>query len=225
VANQYLRKTRLHVEGRDDLYVIAELLKASGFQMDKEPRDVQIDEAAKGDEGHGRDKVLALIKTAVKASTGNAVAFVIDADKSASATWNAIRHRIEEAIKDAGGKSKLPQPFPGEGVVIDLPELKSRVGVWVMPDNSNPGILEDFLKELVTSGNNLIPHAESSTDEAIKLGAGFSKEAKSKAVIHAWLAWQEQPGCPFGIAIKSRYFDADASSAKKFLEWVRKLVD
>lgn len=225
MANQYLRKNRLYVEGRDDLHVIAELLKASGFQMDKEPRDVQIDEAAKGNEGHGRDKLLALIKTAVKASTGNALSFVIDADKSALATWEAVRHRIEEAIKEAGGSSKLPKTFPADGLVIDVAELKSRVGVWIMPDNNNPGILEDFLKELVKDADKLIPHAKSATDEAIKLGAFFSNEAKPKAIIHAWLAWQEKPGCPFGIAIKSYYFDANAPSAKKFVEWVKKLGD
>jgi hypothetical protein len=225
VANQYLRKTRLHVEGRDDLYVIADLVKASGFQLDKEPRDVQIDDAAKGDEGHGRDKLLALIKTAVKASTGNAIAFVVDADNSASSTWDAIRHRIEEAIKEAGGSPKLPKTFPTDGFVIDIGELKSRVGVWIMPDNKNPGILEDFLKELVNRADKLIPHAVSATDEAIKSGASFSNEAKPKAIIHAWLAWQAKPGCPFGIAIKSHYFDVKAPSANEFVAWVRRLVD
>lgn len=70
MANQYLGKNKLYVEGRDDLFVVADLLKANGFQMDVEPRDIQIDDAAKGDEGQGREKLLALIKTAVKASTG-----------------------------------------------------------------------------------------------------------------------------------------------------------
>jgi hypothetical protein len=225
VANQYLCKNRLHVEGRDDLCVIADLLKASGFKMDKEPRDVQIDDAAKGREGQGRENLLALIKTAIKASTGYAIAFVIDADKSAASTWEAVRHRFAEAIKEAGGSPKLPKTFPIDGLVIDVTELKSRVGVWIMPDNSNPGILEDFLKELVNGADKLIPHAISATDKAIKIGATFSKEAKSKAVIHAWLAWQNKPGCPFGIAIKSHYFDTNAPSAKKFVKWIKKLID
>lgn len=225
MAKQYLQNARLYVEGRDDLYVIADLVKANGFQMDDEPRDVQIDDAAKGDEGQGRDQLLALIKTAVKASTGKAIAFVIDADKSASSTWNSVRHHIEEAIKDVGGTPRLPKNVPTDGYVVDVPELKNRVGVWIMPDNEKPGILEDFLKSLVKNGDKLILHAESATDDAIKLGAPFSKLAKPKAIIHAWLAWQEKPGCPFGIAIKSHYFDHAAPTAKKFVDWIRKLVD
>ncbi len=225
MANQYKKKTILYVEGRDDLYVIADLLKTSGFQMDSHPRDIQIDDAAKNDEGQGREKLLELIKTAVKASTGKAIGFVIDADKSASATWDAVRNRIEDAIKDAGGNTKLPKAFLPTGLVIELPELKSKVGVWIMPDNKNAGILEDFLKQLVRNGDVLIKHAEATTDQAVKLGASFPNVAKSKAIIHAWLAWQEKPGCPFGIAIKSHYFNAVAPNAKQFVEWVRKLVD
>lgn len=224
MAKQYLQKTRLHVEGRDDLHVIADLLKGHGFQQDQEPRDVQIDDAAKGDEGHGRAKLLALIKTAVKASTGSAVGFVVDADESASSTWDAIRSRIEEAMNEVSGPSKLPKALPADGLIVDVAELKSRIGVWIMPDNNAPGILEDFLKSLVKSNDKLISHAESATDEAVKLGATFSAVAMPKAMIHAWLAWQKQPGCPFGIAIKSRYFDGNSPTAKKFVDWVNKLV-
>ena len=224
MASQYLRKTRLHVEGRDDLYVIANLLRASGFQMDQKPRDVQIDEAAKGDEGHGRDKLLALIKTAVKASTGNAIAFVVDADKSASSTWDAVRYRIEAAIKETGGNRNLPNTCPVDGLILDIAELKSRVGVWIMPDNTNPGVLEDFLKTLVASDDKLILHAESATSQALSLGATFTDEAAPKAIIHVWLAWQQNPGCPFGTAIRSRYFDSNAPTARMFVDWVHKLL-
>ena len=193
--------------------------------MDKEPRDVQIDDAAKGEEGYGRDKLLGLIKTAVKASTGSAIGFVIDADHSATSTWDAVRHRIEEAIKEVGGTPKLPQAFPVSGLIVDVPELKSRIGVWIMPDNSSSGILEDFLKTLVKAGDRLLSHSQRATDEAIQLGATFSAEAKPKAMIHAWLAWQEKPGCPFGIALKSHYFDHNSVTAKRFVNWIKQLVD
>src|SRR5436190_24268592 len=36
----------------------------------------------------------------------------------------------------------------------------------------------------------------------------------SKALIHTWLAWQEKPGRPLGLAITARYFDATASYAQ-----------
>lgn len=82
-----------------------------------------------------------------------------------------------------------------------------------MPDNGNPGMLEDFLQQLIKGGDPLIQHAKDSTAAATGMGAKFSKEARPKAIIHSWLAWQERPGCPFGIAIKSHYFDTAAPIA------------
>jgi hypothetical protein len=40
-----------------------------------------------------------------------------------------------------------------------------------------------------------------------------------KARIHTWLAWQENPGLPFGTAITARYFGADSQEALKFVNW------
>jgi hypothetical protein len=86
-------------------------------------------------------------------------------------------------------------------------------------------MLEDFLQRLVDEKDKLLPLAKSSTTEAKKTGAAFHATAEPKAVVHAWLAWQADPGCPFGTAIKAKYFDIDSPSAKEFLAWVRRLVD
>lgn len=109
--------------------------------------------------------------------------------------------------------------------MADIPELKSRVGIWVMPDNSNPGILEDFLQQLIDTQDPLLPLAKSSTATAKEAGAKFTISGTPKAVVHTWLAWQADPGCPFGTAIKAHYFDHQATSATQFLDWVRRLID
>lgn len=222
MANRYLRKNTLYVEGRDDLFAVAELLKARGFQMDVDPREVHIHQAVLDDKGFGRDQLLKLIGPAVKASTDKAVAFLVDADDSAAGTWESVRARIVSAV---GATFTLPAACPADGLVVDVPSLKSRVGVWIMPDNSSAGILEDFLARLVKADDKLLPIATSSTRDAKTAGAAFKPVAESKAVIHAWLAWQAEPGCPFGTAIKARYFDRNAPSADAFVTWVRRLVD
>jgi hypothetical protein len=51
----------------------------------------------------------------------------------------------------------------------------------------------------------------------------FSEPSTPKAQIHTWLAWQEEPGQPFGIAVTARYLDADAPHAQKLVDWVRRL--
>ena len=46
-----------------------------------------------------------------------------------------------------------------------------------------------------------------------------------KAQIHTWLAWQEKPGEPIGLAITKRYFDANAPHAQQLIAWVRQLFE
>ena len=50
-------------------------------------------------------------------------------------------------------------------------------------------------------------------------GARFASTAARKAVLHTWLAWQKEPGRPYGVAIKARYFGATSAAADQFLAW------
>ena len=88
-----------------------------------------------------------------------------------------------------------------------------------MPDNRQTGALEDFLRDLIEEGDPLLPHAEDSAGRAKELGARFGSTAVRKAVLHTWLAWQKEPGRPYGVAIKARYFGATSAAADQFLAW------
>ncbi|HST61263.1 MAG TPA: DUF3226 domain-containing protein, partial [Longimicrobium sp.] len=52
----------------------------------------------------------------------------------------------------------------------------------------------------------------------------FSPVHRSKALIHTWLAWQEQPGSPMGQAIGKRDLDAQAPQAQRFVAWLQRLM-
>lgn len=69
----------------------------------------------------------------------------------------------------------------------------------------------------------LFPHAEESTIRAKELNAHFSEEDSSNASLHAWLAWQKEPGLPYGSAIRARYFRHDSQAAQSFVIWFREL--
>ena len=216
MANNYRRSADLYVEGKNDLMSIANLLEAHAFQQVGSVRDVQIHDQK------GVTPLLDIVETAVKGSTGRARGFVIDADDSAKSAWTAIRQRIENATE---GSTALPSDCPANGWVGDVDYFKSRIGIWIMPDNTAPGFLEDFLQTIVPAGDILLPIARTATDAAQAAGAKFPDVAKPKAVVHTWLAWQETPGNPYGTAIKSKYFDPSAVSAQQFIQWVRRLVD
>lgn len=97
------------------------------------------------------------------------------------------------------------------------------VGIWLMPENTLPGMLEDFLHFLVPAGDNLWTLAEEVIEAVERQEQRFRPTYRSKAKMHTWLAWQEEPGKPLGQAITARYLKADAPHAQKLIAWMRNL--
>lgn len=155
--------------------------------------------------------------TAVQLSTGRAVGFVLDADSPLASRWAAVRHQLQSVGVE------LSSECPPEGFVGESPKYKSTVGVWLMPDNQHDGTLETFLRALISDQDPLIEHAESATGRAMQLGAEFAPADRLKVVVHTWLAWQEEPGRPYGTAIRAKYFTHDHEVAARFVEWFRRL--
>ncbi|MDE2873932.1 MAG: hypothetical protein OXU69_10630 [Gemmatimonadota bacterium] len=194
----------VYVEGRDDKHVIGHLLIRRG--ADPEGRLGFVD-------SRGKQGVLDAIRVAVGAGTGRSVGFVLDANDDPDATWRAVGSRLRRAGVDA------PDRIPQDGFVGESAEFGTRVGVWLMPDNRRTGALEDFLKDLIEVGDRLLPHAEASTAGAKELGARFPSVDTKKAVLHTWLAWQREPGRPYGVAIKAHYLRDDSDAARRFVLW------
>ena len=78
----------------------------------------------------------------------------------------------------------------------------------------------------VPVGDSLLPLVDAFLDSIPKPRRRFAVKDHSKARLHAWLATQEQPGKPLGLAIKARYLDAETAEVAPFLSWLRTaLVD
>lgn len=216
-----IERSNLHVEGDDDMHVVKHLLLRHGIDCpisgDSRPqRDFAAnvpDITAAGD----KSAVLAAIGTAVPVSNGRSVGFVLDADVEPQDRWRAVCGRLR------GFELDLPDEIPPEGFVGDVAELRARVGVWLMPDNQQEGALEQFLESLVDDDDSILPIAESSTSDALEKGAKFPEVKRRKAVLRAWLAWQEEPGLHYGTAIKARYFRKDSPTALAFVEWYKRV--
>lgn len=212
---QTLEPARLHVEGDDDKHSVIHLLIRHGVAYDAQPwpQDLPLLEEAKG-----ITKLLDTMDTAIRLSTGRVVGFILDADSPLSDRWNAVRARLIAASVD-----NVPATPPVEGFAGTSTKYRATVGVWLMPDNQQDGKLEDFLRGLIDEQNLLINHATSATDAATVLGATFSSADRIKAIIHAWLAWQNEPGLPYGTAMKARYFLHDTATSKRFVHWFKTL--
>jgi hypothetical protein len=209
-----LERPVLLVEGDDDLHSLAHLLIRKGINYDAKPWPALYPEiAVAGDVA----KLMKAIRLAVSVANGRSVGFVLDADADLMNRWGEVRRELLKVGIDAP-TAPVPTGFIGHS-----DRYQARVGVWLMPDNERDGSLEDFLKTLIADGDSLIEHASTTTDSASRLGAKFRPIDRTKAVIHAWLAWQEDPGRPYGKAIRYRYFSCDSVVAESFVTWFRSL--
>ncbi|WP_420636936.1 DUF3226 domain-containing protein [Candidatus Palauibacter sp.] len=199
------------VEGRDDEHAILHLVMRHGLTKETLSSFPWIEPSG------GKEGVLEAIEAAVSAGTDRTLGFVLDADDNLGDTWRAVASRLARV------DVQVPGEIPEEGFVDVSSRYRTRVGVWIMPDNERPGELEDFLEGLVDGGNPLLPHAQESTNHAKLLGAAFPDAKTGKAVLHAWLAWQDNPGRPYGTAIKSGYLRHDSEAAERFVAWFRQL--
>lgn len=210
-------RSQLWVEGTDDDHTIRHLLIRHGVDYDHRPWPAKVPAI---EQAGDKDKLLRTVRLSVSANSGRAVGFVLDADYSLQDRWQAMLSRLREIGVDA------PQDVPPEGFVGESQAYRTRVGVWLMPDNQRIGTLEDFLTTLVEDADSLLPHAQESTTQAKKThGANFRDVDERKAVLHAWLAWQEEPGLPYGTAIRARYFRSDSPVAERFVAWFRRLFE
>lgn len=200
----------LLVEGPDDEYVLKHICGNRGI-----PR---LDEV----KPHGgADTLLESIPVRLKASEdGDIVGVVIDADTDVKARWRSLRRRLINA-----GYQNVPADPAPDGTILDPPAqmLLPRVGIWIMPDNQTNGILEDFLQFLVPQGDSLFHHVQSSVATIPVADRRFSPLAEPKAIIHTWLAWQEEPGKPLGTAITARFLDPNVPQVDVLVAWLNRL--
>jgi hypothetical protein len=145
---------------------------------------------------------------------------VVDADDSAERRWPGFR----QALVDRGYRP-VPKTIPPEGLVLQRPELTvPTVGVWIMPDNTSPGRLEDFLHYLVRPGDSLWDRAGDAIDQLPVELRRFKDAYRTKAQMHTWLAWQKEPGMRMGQAVTRGVLDPRSSNADIFVAWLRRLT-
>jgi len=51
----------------------------------------------------------------------------------------------------------------------------------------------------------------------------YKPDHHSKAVIHTWLSWQDEPGKPLGQAITANLLKPETDLAQVFINWLKKL--
>ena len=202
---------RMLVEGSDDAHFLKHwALEALGYKLELKQHI------------HPCNGIDDLVRQAgvVLAESFSAAGFVCDADTNPTEVWTKLR----EALLEDGARV-LPERPESSGVVIPLGRRK--IGVWLMPDNESGGNLESFLTEVRSREEvqtALWTRAAVAVEEIPKEQRLFARKDLPKAALRTWLAWQKEPGSAYGVAVRIGCVDFDHSLARRFSDWLRRLL-
>ncbi|MBU1821185.1 MAG: hypothetical protein KKG00_06700 [Bacteroidetes bacterium] len=199
---------KLLVEGNDDLHVV--LAICHQFKVVQSFGIV---------DSKGIDALLVQIPVRIKLRDSN-LGILIDADVDIHARWQQLQNILTPLGYD------LPEVPNAKGTIVNSSKATTIVGIWIMPNNQVPGMLEDFAKVLIPLDDAALPLATKAIDEVLnKSAAKFSPVHRSKALIHTWLAWQESPCTPLGLAITKSYLDHNHALCGLFVNWLNRLFN
>ena len=192
----------LLVEGPDDKHVVEHLR-----------RRLAPDLAFCCRSADGIDPLLKAVPLELRLDDRTALGILIDANADVSARWQSIGDLLHKE------GMRLPNRPESSGTIIkgDL-----CVGVWLMPDNSTPGELEDFVAEMIPKDDPVWPLAEKYVDSIPNEDRQFAQGKELRAKIHAWLATRREPQ-KMGAAIRTGWLDATAPAAKRLADWLTAL--
>ena len=198
----------LLVEGTNDCHVVMALC-----EVYKVPETFGI--YACGNDDRVLKRLNALIS---QANLPKKIGVMLDADGEVANRWESIKAKLRAY------NYEFPDPPEPSGTIIEGNSIRPRLGIWLMPNNQTSGMLEDFCVDMMAPGSkeyvtNTVVHAQQNGFCTFK-GVHFSK-----AVVHTYLAWQDEPGCPLGQAITKRSLQPDTKIAIVFTEWLNRLFN
>ena len=206
---------RLIFEGPDDKHVIWNLL--FNYELNGEPLCEHIGEK-NFKVKDGIENLIGTLKEELQATDLGCLGVILDADTDLAGQWARVTQ-----VLDKQGCPNVPAAPIIEGTIVETNEGK-KVGIWVMPDNRSVGALEDFVGKLIPEADTLWPKAQADVDKIPVEIRRFKNTYLSKAYVHTWLAWQEQPGTRMGQTFRKKYLDPNHPQATAFVDWVKRLL-
>ncbi len=200
---------KLLVEGKDEQHLIWSLCEK--FQV-KETFDVV--------DLEGLPNLLEDILVRPKAQSDlSCLGIVVDVDDNISQRWTQIKARLTKS-----GYTIPDKPDP-KGTVVETPGLP-KVGIWLMPNNKDIGMVEDFIRLLVADDDDSLAFAEDTIRNLENKNLQkYIPNHRPKALIHTWLAWQKNPGTPLGQAVTKKYLTTDKELCQQFIHWLNRVFN
>lgn len=176
----------------------------------------------------GQSKIEDHFNDILTISTIKHIAIIEDADCDISIRWNSIANYLRRF------DNKIPTTIPqGKGYVHWIQDENTHlesIGVWLMPDCAQNGMLEDFVLDMLKNAQNneLYQNVSCQIEEFIENKRQnkhtfhlFKNVARSKAIAYTYKAWNKEPDASLKELIKdSGQFNTQCPNAKAFDKWL-----
>jgi hypothetical protein len=148
----------------------------------------------------------------------NCLAMVVDADSiSNGGGYELAISRVMQIIVPFGFN---PTVYIKGGIVFHHGDGLADFGLWVMPNNADEGMLEDWIKQNIhPNEQGLFAHAETVV-AALPQPPKFNPIHRSKAEVATWLAWQKQPGHGTYRAVEDGLIDTFSIHYQNLTTWL-----
>ncbi|MEK8021500.1 MAG: DUF3226 domain-containing protein [Candidatus Parabeggiatoa sp.] len=211
-------KSKLIVEGQADSLFFQALIEREQLSIDVEPR-------------YGITKINALLSKLFKDlqdGTVEHLGIVADADYTVPKTEGGFNKRwqqLTQPLKEMGYDITAPPSQSYVGNIFTHEDGLPPIGLWLMPDHKNEGMLEDLIKKTVCEGEqqSLLQTASLCLKQLpIKL---FKPHHHTKATLYTWLAWQKRPGQALVSTLNADLIDRHSPEIQSLIKWLREVFD
>ena len=215
-----IRKITLVVEGFHDASTIEAIFEAAdltGFEL-------RIDKLMGFPRPRNRDVWLdEFLQTRLSERGVDAVGLVVDADDDPGRVQRRLQRLtvMNDTLSNHESDSK-----PSDGCVTDylVGTLHKKFGFWIMPDNDQPGQLEDFVLRMVPDDDPVEQPAREFIGDLPKELVDNASHRAAKHIAHAWLS-AYYPGWSFDDALRNGQlvFSDDDPVFGAFKRWLERL--
>ena len=110
----------------------------------------------------------------------------------------------------------------GGGFLFEHNDGFSPLGVWIMPNNMDDGMKEDWAIASASADEQAALKYAGTVLHAVPGGIKYKSNHHQKAVAAVWMAWQANPGQGLHQAVKNGLIDMSKPAARNLEAWLKK---
>lgn len=218
-----MTKKTLVVEGITDKFFFEYLCKKNNFDVNISVETPSNILNSGYNTKQGVFNILQILIKQLADSSIERIGIIIDCDyiKDGGGVTNVI-NQIHSKIKDYGYSSPYKTFTNNTGIYFEGENDLPKLGVWIMPNNKDEGMLENWLLDLPSlQEQQFLQYVKQIISEIPN--PKFSKIHEAKAITNTWLAWQTKPTQDFSSLFKSNLIDEQHKNYTYWLDWMREI--